>query len=331
MNDIKEQNIELWAINAPGVKYQTSNDMAGTLGFYKKVDRIRYRLEPYLNDLFAEIFKPGLSSLEVGCGLGSDLRFFSRSGLKVTGLDYSPENVYLSKLGLQVFNLSGSVISGDAECLPFPDDSFDLVYSWGCLHHTMDTQKGINELYRVLRPGGKAMVMLYHKGYQFWYILISYLLGCKWIDIDLQTYISFKYGQAPLLQMFSKRQLDKFFNSFNDVGVRVITYGGIQIHPVLKYVWKIFQNIPWLLRRLGSFVVIFASKSGNSPPVKEPPQPCCPICNSALEDNVKCINPSCRARFFIYKGEIQMLHPNTHQIYQGWIRDEGNKKDRIIS
>ena len=63
--------------------------------------------------------------------MGSELRTFSRVGLKVTGLDYSPENAHRSKIGLEVFNLQGRVVAGDAECLPFLDESFDLVYSWG--------------------------------------------------------------------------------------------------------------------------------------------------------------------------------------------------------
>lgn len=309
--DIKRENLDFWTTNVPGIDSQTSRDTAGTMNFYKKVDEVRYKQEPYLIEFFTKFLKPGSVSLEVGCGLGSDLRKFSRFGLKVTGLDYSPENAYFSKIGLQVCKSNGRVVSGDAECLPFPQNSFDLVYSWGCLHHTPDTQKAVDELFRVLRPGGKAMVMLYHKGYQFWYMLIHYVLGFKWLDENLQDYISFKYDQTPLSRIYSKRQLRKMFKAFNEVNIRVVAFGGIQFHPMLKYVWFTFQKFPWLMKKLGSFAVIFASKRGDSPPVKKPPDPCCPTCHSTLAyrpSEIKCINPSCGAQFVIYKGRIPVLH-----------------------
>ncbi len=315
--DIKRKNLDFWTTNVPGINNQISRDMAGTIDFYKKVDEVRYRQEPYLIEFFTKFLKPGLVSLEVGCGLGSDLRKFSRFGLRVTGLDYSPENAYLSKLGLQLYNLNGKVVAGDAECLPFPENSFDLVYSWGCLHHTPHTQKGVDELFRVLRPGGKAMVMLYHKGYQFWYMLICYWLGFRWLDRNLQDYISNKYDQTPLSRMHSRRQLYKIFEKFNEVNIRVVTFGGIQFHPMLKYVWFIFQKFPWLMKKLGSFAIIFASKLGDSPPVKKLPDPCCPICHSTLTyraNDIKCANPSCGAQFVIYKEKIPVLHSVSFKI-----------------
>lgn len=327
MPDIKKQNIAFWTENVPGIDNQVNRDMAGSLDFYKKVDEVRYWQEPYLNDLFPKILKSGLVSLEVGCGLGTDLRTFSRAGLEVTGLDYSPENAYLSKLGLQVCNLKGNVVSGDAECLPFPDESFDLVYSWGCLHHTPNTQKSINEISRVLRPGGKTVIMLYHKGYQFWCILGCYIFGLKWLKYTLQDYISLKYDQTPLSQMFSRNQLYNMFKDYQDVTVQVITYGGIQAHPTLKYIWKLFQSSPWLMGKFGSFGIITARKPGNFTPAGVSPKPCCPICYSMPEyqtDGIKCTNTSCETIYPIHKNIVPIFHTNTARVYQYSLK--GTKK-----
>lgn len=262
MDNVKLKNINFWTINVPGIDNQVERSSAGTLDFYKKVDEVRYRQEPYLNNFFNQILEPGLSSLEIGCGLGSDLRNFSARGINVVGLDYSPENAYFCQRGLGVYGLVGRVFCGDAEHLPFSDNSFDMVYSWGCLHHTPNTQRSIDEIMKVLRPGGKIMIMLYHKGYQFWYILGKYILSCRWLDkcSNLQDYINIQYDQTPLSQMFSKRQLYKMFKGFNKVDIRIENFGGIQFHPILNYVWRIFKKFPYLKWKLGSFAIIFAQK-----------------------------------------------------------------------
>lgn len=319
--DIKKKNIDFWTRNVPGIDNRVKRDTIGTEDFYKKVDSSRYEQEPYLYDLFNRILEPAMVSLEVGIGLGSDLRSFSRKGLKVIGLDYSPENAYLSNIGLKVFKLEGVVVSGDAEYLPFPDNSFDLVYSLGCLHHTPNTQKGIDELFRTVRLGGKAVVMLYHKGYQFWYMAAGYILGFKWINVNFQDYLSAKYDQTPLSRIYSKRQLRKMFNKFKDIDIEIVTFGGIQYHPILKYVWKIFNKWPWLMRKFGSFAIITAKKTGNQNPVGNYPLFCCPKCYSALDfkqDSIKCINVACATEFVKYKNEIFMLHPNAQELYQRW-------------
>lgn len=329
IDKIKKQNIIFWTENVPGIDNQVKRDTAGAYNFYKKVDEVRYLQEPYLLDFFHKLLQPTLVSLEVGCGLGTDLRTFSKSGLKIVGLDYSPENAYLSNLGLQVYNLKGKTVSGDAECLPFPDNSFDLVYSWGCLHHSPNTRKCINELYRVLRHGGTAMVMLYHKGYQYYYMLLCYILGCKWIKKSLQDYISFKYDKAPLSQLFSKKQLYTFFKDFEDINIQIVTFGGIQSHPLLKYVWKLFNTFPWLMENFGSFGIIIARKQGNSPSIKNTPQPCCPICHSPLINDTnftKCSNSVCGIQFFLYKNCIPVLHPNASEIYQYWSKSYEHEK-----
>src|SRR6185503_16781039 len=75
----------------------------------------------------------------------------------------------------ELFNLTGSFQTADAENLSFPDASFDLVYSHGVLHHTPETEKAIQEIHRVLRPGGRAVVMLYHRGSYNYRVNISLL------------------------------------------------------------------------------------------------------------------------------------------------------------
>jgi ubiquinone/menaquinone biosynthesis C-methylase UbiE len=99
--------------------------------------------------------------LEIGCGLGTDLVKFARCGARVTGVDLSARSVELVQQRLVLEGLEGDVRVADAAALPFSDRSFDVVYSWGVLHHTPDTVRAASELFRVLRPGGRFCVMLY--------------------------------------------------------------------------------------------------------------------------------------------------------------------------
>ncbi|HTG16518.1 MAG TPA: class I SAM-dependent methyltransferase [Blastocatellia bacterium] len=88
---------------------------------------------------------------------------FAPHGALYTGVDLTEASVELVRTRFALEGLTAELRTADAENLPFADAGFDLVYSHGVLHHTPDTQRAINEVHRVLRPGGTAMVMLYHK------------------------------------------------------------------------------------------------------------------------------------------------------------------------
>jgi ubiquinone/menaquinone biosynthesis C-methylase UbiE len=92
-----------------------------------------------------------------------------------TGVDLTDAAVSLAKRRFELFQLPGTFHVADAERLDFPDNSFDLVYSHGVLHHTPDTAAAVREIHRVLRPGGKAVVMLYHRDSYNYRINISML------------------------------------------------------------------------------------------------------------------------------------------------------------
>lgn len=123
----------------------------------------RYRLEPEI-ETFAH-FPSGHNRdiLEIGVGMGADLLRWARAGGRVTGIDLTERAVAFTRRRLAEAGLSGDVRVGDAENLPFPDASFDLVWSWGVLHHTPMSTRALREAARVLRPGGRYAVMVYHR------------------------------------------------------------------------------------------------------------------------------------------------------------------------
>jgi ubiquinone/menaquinone biosynthesis C-methylase UbiE len=105
----------------------------------------------------------GLSVLDVGCGQGIDLCEYALAGAMVTGIDLTPRHVELARQHLNELGLQGTVVLGDAENLPFPDETFDRVSSNGVLHHTPDMAAALSEIHRVLRRGGRATIIVYNR------------------------------------------------------------------------------------------------------------------------------------------------------------------------
>ncbi|MGH9126702.1 MAG: class I SAM-dependent methyltransferase, partial [Acidimicrobiales bacterium] len=124
----------------------------------------RFSLEPYLEP-FAR-FWDGRDQdvLEIGVGMGADhLRWAQQDPKRLVGIDLTPRAIRFTGSRLRQHGLNPELLIGNAELLPFADNTFDIVYSWGVLHHTPNTEKAIGEVYRVLRPGGEARVMIYHR------------------------------------------------------------------------------------------------------------------------------------------------------------------------
>lgn len=133
----------------------------GTAEFFADVERRRYEAEPFIPAIADFAGSSAKHVLEIGVGLGTDFVQFARAGAHVTGIDLSPRSVDLVRTRLKLESLNGEVLVADAEKLPFDDNSFDRVYSWGVLHHTPNAAGAVREAVRVLRPGGDLCVMLY--------------------------------------------------------------------------------------------------------------------------------------------------------------------------
>lgn len=134
----------------------------GTREFFDDVEKTRYASHPFLREVAEFDRFGGQQLLEVGCGLGTDLMQFARGGARVTGVDLTAQGIEQVKRRFALEGLPVDARVADAEQLPFADASFDVAYSFGVLHHTPDTQRAIDEIHRVLKPDGRAIVMLYH-------------------------------------------------------------------------------------------------------------------------------------------------------------------------
>jgi ubiquinone/menaquinone biosynthesis C-methylase UbiE len=159
--DLKARVHDFWQANPCGAKFAEMR--IGSREFFKAVEEHRYETEWHIPEVVQFERWRDKSVLEIGCGLGTDAINFARAGANYTGVDLTERSIELVQRRFDFENLQGDLRTADAENLPFADNSFDLVYSHGVLHHTPDTERAINEAHRVLKPGGTAMVMLYHK------------------------------------------------------------------------------------------------------------------------------------------------------------------------
>ena len=159
--------------------YLANNDKIS----YSAQANIRYELESYIPDFAGFGESQGLKVLEIGVGLGADHQRFAEAGAELWGVDLTEHAIGHTRRRLDAFGLTSNLAVGDAENLGFPDESFDRVYSWGVLHHSPDTSKAIDEVWRVLKHGGRANIMIYHKnsviGFMLW-LRYGLLAGKPW-------------------------------------------------------------------------------------------------------------------------------------------------------
>jgi ubiquinone/menaquinone biosynthesis C-methylase UbiE len=161
VTDTKEEVRRFWNRTPCGSWDATAPE--GTREYFNQIEARRYELEPFIRRYAEFESTRGHSVLEIGVGLGTDHVQFARAGADLHGVDLTARSIELVERRLGLEGLRSELQVADAESLPYPDASFDIVYSWGVLHHTPDTPKAISEAMRVLRPGGRICVMVYSR------------------------------------------------------------------------------------------------------------------------------------------------------------------------
>lgn len=189
----------------------------GTSEFFAQVEEERTRLEPFIAD-FAEFERwQGKRVLEIGVGLGTDFIRFARAGAVVTGVDLTEAAIELVTRRIAAEGLNADLRVADAEALPFPDGSFDLVYSWGVLHHTPDTARAVAEVRRLVAPGGEARIMLYSRrswvAYGLW-LRYALAVGRPWRSLAA---VVAEHMESEGTKAYTESELRELFTGFGEV------------------------------------------------------------------------------------------------------------------
>jgi ubiquinone/menaquinone biosynthesis C-methylase UbiE len=258
---------EFWNRQSCGEVYGTGDSLAEQ---HDAQARARFELEPYIFDFARFGDGRGKDVLEIGVGVGADhLEWAKSSPHSLTGIDLTPRAIEHTHARIGAYGLASTLECADAEHLPFPDNSFDIVHSWGVLHHSPDTPRPVDEVYRVLRPGGVARVMIYH----YWSIT-GYLLWLRYSMFRGRslTHVYAKYLKSPGTKAYTVEQAEELFSRFKTIFARSqLSFGDLLQGAVgqrqkgrLLSIAKRFWPRPFirsLLRRHGLMLLLEARKS----------------------------------------------------------------------
>jgi SAM-dependent methyltransferase len=226
--------------------------------FFAQIERDRYELEPYLRGFARFEEGRGKRVLEVGVGAGTDFVNWVRCGAVATGVDLTDHGIALTRERLALEGLDAELRVADAENLPFEDETFDIVYSYGVLHHSPDTPRAVREVHRVLKRGGVARVMVYH--YPSWGCFMvwgvhSLAKGRLW---ESPRRAVFDHLESPGTKVYTLAEARDLFGDFARVEVRPqLNHADLLLHsPSEKYrgfhhalAWKLYPRR--LVRALG--------------------------------------------------------------------------------
>lgn len=151
-----------WERETCGIRYAEAADRKE---YFRQISSARYELEPYIPPFADFESAAGKRVLEIGVGAGSDFENWCKHAAHATGIDLTEAAIRLTTERLTLNGVPAeryTLQTADAENLPFEDNSFDIVYTWGVLLCTPDTERAYRETFRVLKPGGTIRTMVYH-------------------------------------------------------------------------------------------------------------------------------------------------------------------------
>ena len=193
-----------------------------TIDYFLNVEEDRYAQQGWALEYFGFDHYSGKKVLEIGVGQGTDLMQFAKAGADCYGVDITDNHLELTRKNFYLRGKQVDLSKTDATQLPFPANYFDCVYSFGVLHHIPEIEKVLDEVHRVLKPGGQLMIALYHKWSAFHFAillrngLLRGWLFSKGYDGLLATIEKGADGihTKPYVKLYSKRDVANLMADF---------------------------------------------------------------------------------------------------------------------
>ncbi|HVF80716.1 MAG TPA: class I SAM-dependent methyltransferase, partial [Flavisolibacter sp.] len=173
MAQVKKEEIKnFWNQNPVGENFVEYGD--GGAAFFKRYDEFRYKTEGHILGELDKIDFKNKDLLEIGIGQAADSEQIVKRGANYYGIDLTETSIQRIKDRFKLYNLPYKEVQiANAEKIPYQDNFFDIVYSHGVIHHSPNIEKIVDEIHRVLKPGGQAVIMLYHKSSFNYHVSIS--------------------------------------------------------------------------------------------------------------------------------------------------------------
>jgi SAM-dependent methyltransferase len=149
--------------NAKPCDSDTSQQKLLSMDYFAEIEKLRYALQPHIADLLSRLDLQGTRVLEIGTGAGTDARAIVKHGGEYFGINVDAGSSDMTRTALEVFGITGEVRRASALSIPHPDGFFDVVYSFGVLHHIPAVAGAVEEIRRVLKPSGHLVIMLYNR------------------------------------------------------------------------------------------------------------------------------------------------------------------------
>jgi 2-polyprenyl-3-methyl-5-hydroxy-6-metoxy-1,4-benzoquinol methylase len=203
-----------------------STKPVGTREYFDEVEARKHFVEPHIPG-FAEFDRwKGKKVLEIGSGIGTAMINFARSGAQVTAVDLSDKSLELAKQRAQVYGLEDRVsfYQANAEELSqyVPVDTYDLVYSFGVIHHTPHPERVIEQIRQYVKPGSTVKLMVYYRySWKVLWILLTYGKGQFWRLNELVATYSEAQEGCPVTYIYSKPEAKALLNGFEIVDMQV--------------------------------------------------------------------------------------------------------------
>ena len=242
----------------------------GTQEYFDEVETRKYFVEPHI-PAFADFPRwGGKEVLEIGCGIGTDSVNFVRHGAKLDIVELSGESLALTQKRFEVYGLNATLMQGNSEeldtLLP-PGKTYDLIYSFGVIHHTPHPERVVAAVARRLKPDGEFRLMLYNR--HSWKVFWIYLLS-GWREPWSLSRLVAKYSEAqtgcPVTHVYSGRQARQLLQDFEIVSMAKTHIFPYRIEDYVQYryvkCWY-FRWLPdswfrWLERQLGWHLLMIA-------------------------------------------------------------------------